>query len=197
MKRRFLLSLFLISMGSVQAQYVAEDTVRAATPALPKENALERPPLRERLVYGGNVGASFVPGGGFVGIAPSVGYRVNDPFTLGIGATYDYYWFRVRTFRGEERINSHALGARTFALYEFTPGFFAQAEVESINVEDYDPFNDRFFRQWYTSPFIGGGLIQPLGRKGFITMAFLYNLNYQAGNPLYGRPFIIRSNFFF
>jgi hypothetical protein len=177
--------LCLVASFTAQAQYVeGDDTL--STPPQP------RPEWRDRIIPGGNFGASF---GNitFVQIAPLIGYRLTDRFSAGVG--FNYIYMRVRDRFGV--FSSSLYGPRSYGRFMITPNIFAQGEYEYLNVET---FNSRgeLVRMWNSVPLLGGGFVVPIGRRGGIAFTALYNLNHQPGLPPYGgSPFIIRTGFSF
>lgn len=79
--------------------------------------------FKDRLVYGGNVGAFFGTST-FVNLNPMVGYKLTDEFVLGVGLNYVYYSNPV--FKGS------LLGKSVWGRYYFLEQFYAHTEFESI-----------------------------------------------------------------
>ena len=50
----------------------------------------DKPSLKDRLFFGGNVGLSF---GSltYINVAPTIGYKITEKFGMGLGPTYTYY----------------------------------------------------------------------------------------------------------
>ncbi|MEN9640693.1 MAG: hypothetical protein RLZZ262_2562 [Bacteroidota bacterium] len=88
-----------------------------------KKEQKDRPSFKERLVYGGNVGAFFGTAT-FVNINPMVGYKITEPWAAGIGINYLYY--NTPAFRGS------LFGKSVWTRHYFLEQFYAHAEFESI-----------------------------------------------------------------
>ncbi len=180
------LALCLTASFTAQAQYVeGDDTL--STQQEP------RPEWRDRIIPGGNFGASF---GNitFVQLAPLIGYRLTDRASAGLG--FNYIYMRVRDQWGT--YSSSLYGPRSYGRYMLTPNLFAQGEFEYLNVEAYDPLINDYARRWFSIPLLGGGFMVPFGQRGGFSFTALYNLNHQPGVPPYGgSPFVIRTGFSF
>ena len=74
----------------------------------------------------------------------------------------------------------------------------ALAEFEALNWEYYDFDVNDYRRGWVNSVFVGGSYRQPIGKKGFMELAMLYNLNYQNQKVSpYPSPWVPRVSIFF
>lgn len=148
-----------------------------------------RPPLKDRMYYGGNFGMSFGTIT-FIDVSPLVGAMITNRLSGGIGGTYQY--FNDRRFIGG---NSSLYGGRLFTRYNVFPNVFAHAEYENLNFDLYNPRSDRFERAWVPGFLIGGGYFTPFGERGGANFTFLYNLLYDVRRSPYNEPFVIRFGF--
>ena len=147
------------------------------------------PKFKDRMYYGGNLGLQF----GTVtriDISPLAGVMINSKFSTGVGATYQYY--DDARFQGS---SGSSYGGRFFARYNVLPNIFAYSEVESINWNAYNYFNDRFQRTWTEAFFIGAGYFTPFGPRGGANFTFLLNLKHENRNSYYNEPYVIRVGF--
>lgn len=128
----------------------------------------------------------------FIDVSPMVGYRFTDRFSAGPGITYRYLKFRG--FEG-----SSTYGGSLFARHIIGSQFFAQAQYETLNTEYIALINQEptVLRAWVPGFFVGGGIFQPLGRRGAVTLAAMYNLAYDAQRSPYARPWIFNVGFNF
>lgn len=173
----FLASLFLLSFASV-----AQD-----------EGGFRFE--RERVFTGGNLGMQF---GNYtvIDISPQMGYFFNDRFAAGIGAIYQYFGHKDKTYPVNS-FQTHFYGGRTFARLYFFESVFAHAEYEVLSLETkyFDPYNLRHQtpRFWVSSVLLGGGYRQFISEFSSINLMVLWNINETVDTP-YRNP-IIRMGF--
>lgn len=108
---------------SLFAQIDEHGPVDKNKPKKEKEDKEEKPKFKERLTFGGNLGAFFGTNT-FVNINPLVGYKIKKDWVAGIGINYVYY--NNPFFRGS------LLGKSVWSRYYFLEQFFAHTEFESI-----------------------------------------------------------------
>ena len=152
----------------------------------------EKPPLSERMYFGGNFSLQF---GSltFIDISPLAGVMLTDKFSTGLGGTYQYLRF--------SRSSSNVYGGRVFGRYNITRNIFAHTEIESLNtayvVPGLTPDQDRMARDWVQGVFVGGGYFTPFGNRGGANITLLYNLTYDNRRSPYNEPYVIRVGFVF
>ncbi|MFP4092945.1 MAG: hypothetical protein ACLFUB_00575 [Cyclobacteriaceae bacterium] len=141
--------------------------------------------LWDKISLGGNFNLQF---GNitFIDISPMVGYRVTNRFTAGPGFTYRYLKFRG--FEG-----SSIYGGRVFARHMVGRQFFAHGEYENLNAEFVQ--DDRLVRNWVPGLFLGGGIFQPMGNRGGVTLSALYNVMHDNLRSPYNSPWVINVGF--
>ncbi len=146
-------------------------------PRHPKPKAKSQFWSKDRIVTGGNLGASF---GTItvVDISPIIGYKITDKFIYGVGGTYMYYAFR----HSQSTFKTHIYGARTFARYYPIEFLFGHAEYEWLNGQ-FSPFTrDRINT---TGILLGGGISQRLGGSSALVLTALWNVH---DDPFYPYP---------
>lgn len=131
---------------------------------------------------GGMIGGSFSSSGGSFEVSPLVGYKVTEDFHVGSRITYIYSSYN---YIGLGRVKSSDYGGSLFGRYRFLKMLFAHAEYEVLSV--YWPFDND--RKTINSLFLGGGLYQSMGGRGFATIAVLYNVLETEYSP-YSNPMI-------
>ena len=195
--------MLILCAGVVKAQYVEEDappTPTVISPSSEEARLPVRPAWRDRIALGGNFWLNF-GNNTYVDLSPMVGYRVKDNLTLGVGATYIYQRQRFISFQNPANdfvLVSSVYGGRAFARQVVYKNAFALAELEALNFPYYNAQSGETPRVWTTNPLIGAGVQYPIGNRGMVMMAVLYNLNYQSGNrSFYPQPFVVRSGFTF
>ena len=158
------------------------------------DNSLKGVPVKDRLMFGGNVAAQF---GTYtwLELSPSVGYLVTEKYMTGIGLSFIYSKYNDPNFPTYE---SKRYGIRNFHRFYITESLFAWGEIEWLNFEYQEPFFPyELDRIWYTSYFVGGGYMSrfPNG-KGGMYVSFLYNLNHGPESP-YSSAIVPRIGIFF
>ncbi len=147
----------------------------------------------DRVVFGGNFGASVGSNQSLIALSPSVGYRVTEKLTLGTGVIYQYYRYKFSTL--DFKFNNY--GARFYGSYQLNDFLILHSEYESLNLE-YLKFNalgnpDGSTRRTIGSMFVGGGYRQYISSKSVVDLMVLFNLTETRYTP-YSNP-IIRVNF--
>ncbi|BDD00047.1 hypothetical protein [Persicobacter psychrovividus] len=154
--------------------------------------AEEKPPLKDRLFFGGNLGLSF---GTITSIevSPLVGVMINPKLSAGGGFVYQYFQDK----RFTETYSSSIYGGRAFVRYNLIQNFFLRGEYEVLNLEvgSVTPNGFELKREWIPSTFLGAGYFQPFGQRGGISFAVLYNLTFDRDRSPYAEPYVIRVGF--
>ncbi|UOQ70787.1 hypothetical protein [Hymenobacter cellulosilyticus] len=180
--------------------------------------ASEQPkPLKKYFLYT-NVGlgySSYAGQGQFnVSLAPAIGYRVNEKFSIGPGVSYSYnslsysedYRNYMRTLAQVEypkRVLSNNVGVKVFAQYMVVGSFFAHLEYEVTRTmlkAEYDTQTSQLNRTLNT-PLAGAGYRSMLGDRMAADIVVLYNFNDGIDSQgfrtsPYGQP-EIRFNFLY
>jgi len=139
---------------------------------------------------GGMLGGSFSNYGGSFEISPLVGYKVTSDFHVGSRLTYIYSKYDYGGTIGKRSFNDY--GGSLFTRYKFLKMLIAHVEYEVLSVEyPYDQNSNE--RRTINSFFVGGGLYQQMGGRGFATITILYNLLETEYSP-YSNP-VIRIGF--
>lgn len=139
---------------------------------------------------GGMLGGSFSNNGGSFEVSPLVGYKVTPDFRVGTRITYIYSSFNYGGYIGKRTF--HDYGASLFAQHRLFNFLIAHAEYEVLNVE-YINDQNKNQRLAISSLFLGGGLFQSMGGRGFATIMILYNVLETQYSP-YSNP-VIRIGF--
>lgn len=148
-----------------------------------------------RVVFGGNFGASFGTYESLVALSPSVGYRFTEKLTLGAGIIYQYYGIKLPAYKIDYSFNNY--GSRFYGTYQIADFLVAHTELESLNLE-YISYNNLGFpdgtkRRTINSWFVGGGYRQYISNNSTIDLMVLYNLT-ESAYSIYSNP-IIRVSF--
>ena len=155
------------------------------------------PALMDKVFFGGGVNMWFSNSYSFIELSPIVGYKVTDRFSTGVGVTYEYVKQSYYDPYGREFSNSDNIwGGRVFAKYQVKGPLFLYGEYEDLRLQVYNRVADTFDRAWVPGMFLGGGLMQPLGRKGGVGIMLLYNVLYDDLRSPYNSPLVYRVSFF-
>ena len=149
----------------------------------------------DRVLVGGNFGASFGSIETSVALSPTIGYRLTERFTLGTGVIYQYYRYKTSAF--DVKFNNY--GGKLFGTYQLNDFLILHSEYESLNL-DYVTFNalgnpDGTRKRTIGSMFVGGGYRQYSSENTMFDIMLLYNLTETPYTP-YSNP-IIRVGFSF
>ncbi len=163
-----LILVFTISVNTISAQYYESQKKKTTS-------------NRDKIFFGGGLGLQFGTLT-IIDIKPLIGYKVTDRFHLGLELTYSYIKNNTNQFETD------IYGASVFAKYYIYEGFFAQTQIEALNVEVLD-VNNNISRMWLDNYYIGAGYLQKFGGRGGMYIMALWNLN-QSEYSLYSNPLI-------
>ena len=151
-----------------------EETARPAKKPAPSE---PRKDIKDNLFYGGYINLTF---GSYtvIGFEPMVGYKVSPRLSSGIKARYNY----IKDDRYAVSRTTSTYGGSVFGRYLVTPNFYAQAEAASYNYE-YFYLSGGSDRDWVPFLFMGGGYIQPLGDRTWLTVEILFDVLQDSKSP--------------
>jgi|WetSurSiteA1Bulk_404760.scaffolds.fasta_scaffold00935_8 hypothetical protein len=176
--------LLLVSVSAVSGQQVRQ----------------EKPPLRERLFFGGNVGLMF---GSYtnIDISPIVGLWVLPRLAVGAGPDFRYY----KDPYGSTTIYGGKVYTEIVFLQDLNNilplgihlGLFLHGEYEGLSLESAffknPPYeSERFMLNTFLA---GGGIRQMLGPRSAMNITFLWAFD-DSGYGIYGNP-EIRISFMF
>jgi hypothetical protein len=170
----------------------------------PKQEMKEKRQQRlERWAFGGNFWLAFGTNS-YVELSPVVLYRATPRLMIGPGFTYIYennktYGYETSTY-GPRAIANFSLIQNLDEMLNINIGnIVLHAEYEYLSIEKLyiDPFGDIFSdgRTWINTMLVGGGIYQPLGRRGGLSLIVLYNIIENEFSP-YTNP-VIRVGFYF
>jgi hypothetical protein len=197
-----LLCGFLLSAASLQAQKYKnrssdnDDVYGSDKPAeknKPSDSLSRR--LRDRLIPGGNFDFGLSTGYSYINLSPFLAYKINEKALAGIGATYAYASFKYEPFPGvEEKYHTDFYGGRIFGEYNVYRSFWLHGEYELLNSEYYSYTFNALERSWTGNPFVGVAYRSQIGRRAYVNLTALYNLNYTnvMNRSPYSSPIVIR-----
>jgi len=140
-------------------------------PAKPKSS------IKDRLFFGGGVGASFGTVD-YVEIAPMLGFRVVPRVDLGLQPFYRW------TSSSSGSTNDY--GARVFARVRIVSSFFGEADYQYTSYE-YPIYGGGTTRSTHNAFLAGAGYTVSLGHSAGLYFSALYDFTYQGNDPY--RPY--------
>ncbi len=166
----------------------------------------EKPSLRERIFFGGNLGLQFGTVTN-IEISPLAGIYLTPRLAVGPGIKYEYF---KSNYPGYVPYETHIYGGTLFARYMVIKnlseavglglnfGLFGHAEYEILSLESKyfevgNPYAEGRFN--LHSVLVGGGIFQPIGRRSGFLIMILWNLNETASSPYSNPIFRIGFNF--
>lgn len=153
---------------------------------------------KDKISYGGNLGAAFGDGGGFITLQPMALYRFTDNTFLGAGISYYYWQLKFRTSLNQtQTISDNAYGLNLFARQQVFDPLFAHAEFMPMNFKVYTPSGTDYKREWVSSFYVGAGINQRFSDRGGYYILFLYDLLYNENRSFRASPIDIRTGFYF
>ena len=158
----------------------------------------DTPDLKGKIIYGGNFG--FGMSGNFLSlsVAPQIGYRVFNPWEVGVRTIYDLTCDFNRTLGN---VYGHYFGLAPYTNFQVYKGLFLHVEDEVMY--GFVRWNhETVSRNWYNSVFVGGGYRQYSYTGSYVYFMLLYNLSWGAlpsGNwdTPYGSPIALRVGYCF
>lgn len=147
--------------------------------------------FKDRLIYGGGLGLGFSSYQIRLAVSPTIGYRFNNTFSVGISLGYQYHF--LRDYWSVMDIHTGALDYKNLNIHVFTPGIWARAKfldyffvhaefeynVRKYKAYDYDyDYNLMKVNETQAVPclLVGGGLKQPIGNNISYVIYGLYDV---------------------
>lgn len=145
---------------------------------------------QDRIVVGGNIGATF-GSSTYIELSPTIGYRITDMFTAGVGFTYQYFSQNYND-PGILDYKATVYGPRFFLEHELIFGLFAHAEYE------YAWYKFKYESLLYgdvsgavPALFLGGGYNYYITDNAKFQIMALYDVLHGV-NSLYYNPLVFR-----
>lgn len=184
-----ILHLSLIPFALAALPLCAQDYAVGGAPAAARPAPTPRPdsrPLKDRLWFGGGVSLMF----GTVtnlGIAPLVGYKIDEKGRWSAGVGGNYYYFSDSRYK--PAYESSTYGWSLFSRYRVIPQAYLHAEYNSQNYAIYNPFGESDRREWVPFLLVGGGYAQSIGGRSYMTFQVLWDVIQDVRSPYGSQPF--------
>ncbi|MBR0177333.1 MAG: hypothetical protein IJQ11_07890 [Bacteroidales bacterium] len=158
----------------------------------------EVPNLKGKMIYGGNFGFGMSGNHLSLSIAPQVGYRIFNPWEIGLRGTYQLQCYFDR-YHGNEYF--HYFGAAPYTNVQVYKGLFLHVEDEimyGVSRWNHQTSSGR----WFNSVFVGGGYRQYAYNGSYAYFMVLYNLSWgqvqsNSWDTPYSTPIQIRVGYCF
>lgn len=165
----------------------AQDYVEEPAPTPPAKVRKDPRPFKDRVYFGGGVSLMF----GTVtnlGVAPLVGYKIDQKGKLSTGVGLNYYYFKDNRYVPSYQSSNY--GWSVFSRYRVIPQAYLHAEYNSQSYELRTLSGETTRREWVPFLLLGGGYSQNLGGNSYLTFQILWDLIQDLRSPYGGQPFI-------
>jgi len=139
------------------------------------------PAFKDRIYTGGGVGFSSSSVSTYISLSPIVGYMLTRKFSVGVGATYQYYKDNFND------ADDHRYGGNVYLIQMLIYRVFLISEYSFINMNRI-PSLENNPRETFTRVLLGAGLTQPIG-KAYLNFTALYDVTYASNSP-YSSPWV-------
>jgi hypothetical protein len=121
----------------------------------------------------------------YIDVAPHFGTYITDRISVAGGITYAYYAEKAYNYN----YDTYIYGGRVFGRFDILEQLFAHAEMEALNIQNYNPLLPDTKRIWLYSPLAGIGYRQTFSDLSGAYIMLLWNfdetLDYPYGNPMF------------
>lgn len=183
---RYLVILLLSLITLNLAAQEDEDDYAPAPEAQQKKK--DKPPAWKlnRWYTGGNVGVAFGNNYTYLQLAPLIGYKLTEKYSVGAGINLSYYYNSVYAQ------SLMIYGGRVFNRYIVTDNLFLHGEFLELNFPTYD-ITGQLKRQFYPRMFLGAGYTTSVGGGVSLYALFLYDVLWRRTNSAFSTPLDIRA----
>ncbi|MDD4150763.1 MAG: hypothetical protein PHE33_12130 [Bacteroidales bacterium] len=158
------------------------------------------PTPAQRVFWGGNIGLMFGTNT-YISINPTVGYRLTNRLSAGIGGTYNWTKSVYYDYSGQ------SYGANIFASFTIIKrlgdaipindagGLLLYGELSYLNISNYYVIQLPNQPAWVYTPLAGIAYQSPIGQRSYLVFMVLYNFSESYYSP-YSNP-VIKASFQF
>ena len=205
-KLLFITALLSSSMAFGQLTEDPEDRREQGKNPLRTQTVDGQPlPLGQRLRFGGGITGLRFGNPTSLGVSPVIAYQATEHLIVGVGVSYTYTRYKPGYIYANQGVTLNQYGVRGFAMYEIipavVPNLYLHAELQSTTFQQKVDQVSSTYTGTLTAPLLGLTYMQPISRRFGVNITALYNLNYNANDPLSyqiygGSPFVLRLSFF-
>ena len=176
--RKLFFILIILCVQISFGQYTSEESDE-------KTNPLSKLSFKDRLYTGGNIAFNIASDRGipiyFFETSPFLGYKVDQKFSVGLGAKYIYIGSKQANF------TYSVYGGNIFSRYKFTESLFAHAEFEVLRAYNLDPNStSQNVRATVPMLFAGAGYNYSIGGTVNLQIMLLYDFIDNINSPYQG-----------
>ncbi len=136
----------------------------------------------------------------YIELSPVAMYKLHPRLMIGPGATYIYQnyrnWGISSSTYGVKAIGTFSVFKNLNESIHINIGdIILHSEYEALNIEIFDMNFDSMGRRWIDNLLVGGGIYQPLGDRGGMSVLLLFDVTQDPYSP-YTNP-ILRLGFYF
>jgi hypothetical protein len=171
-----MMGLVLAASGSFAQTPADTDSVAVQSTAPPPARPVSsKPPLRERIYWGGSVVFSMGGDVSTIGVYPMVAYKIRPKWSVGLEAGYEHVSWDEPDFSADN------YGGSLFTRYRIISRMYAHAEYQMINYELFTPFGSD--REWVPFLLLGGGLSTMVGPRTWAYAEILFDVLRDNNSP--------------
>lgn len=172
----FFVCALIVSAGASSAQTSAPDSAAVVSPAAAQTSASSKPPLRDRIYFGGSVVFSMGGDVSTIGVYPMIAYKVRPKWSVGLEAGYEHV-----TFDDFDQ-SADNYGGSLFTRYRLIPRMYLHAEYQMINYEMFtSPVSSE--RDWVPFLLLGGGLSTMIAPRTWAYAEILFDVLQDNNSP--------------
>jgi hypothetical protein len=145
-------------------------------PPPPATPGTTKPPLRERIYYGGSVVFSFGSDMSRIGVFPMIAYKVRPKLSVGLEAGYEH----VSWDDFDQSADNY--GGSVFSRYRLLPQMYLHAEYQMVNYEIFTGLNTSE-RDWVPFLLLGGGISRKVGGRSWAYVEVLVDVLQSDDSP--------------
>lgn len=148
-------------------------TTVATAPATPVST---KPPLRDRIYFGGSVVFSVGGDVTHIGVYPMIGYKLRPKVSVGAELGYEHVSY--------DNFNQSAdnYGGSVFTRYRVIPAMYLHAEYQMVNYEVFTS-STTSDREWVPFLLLGGGVGKPVGQRMWAYVEVLFDVLRDNNSP--------------
>jgi hypothetical protein len=188
--------VFLLNMANAQRKTPELDKQKVEEEKKADETYGSNDSWKDKMIYGGNIGASFGVASSFFMVQPIVGYKITDKIQAGICPLYIYNSRTIKLTNGQNFSQTiNAYGPGVFGRYFINDNIFAHVEYLGLSYKIYDEIFKYDVSKFSNSCYVGGGYMSGEGSGVYILA--LYDLLHDSKTSFYASPYDIRVGFVF
>jgi hypothetical protein len=172
----FTLLLAVIVPVAPRAQTSSMSDSTATAAAAVAQPVKAKPPLRDRIYFGGSVQFSLGGDVSTIGVYPMIAYKLTPKTSVGLEAGYEHVSF------DDFDQSADNYGGSVFTRYRVLPSMYLHAEYQMINYEVFTSLTTSD-REWVPFLLLGGGLSRLVGSRTWAYVEVLFDVLRDNNSP--------------